>query len=61
MTELTVEILLPLHNLIGAAECLRTIAHPLRLRIIQILLLEICSVGSLPKPAKFQATSPQSI
>ncbi len=30
-----------------AAECLRTIAHPCRLRIIHILLQEECSVGEL--------------
>jgi len=30
-----------------AAECLRTIAHPCRLRMIQVLLQEECSVGEL--------------
>jgi DNA-binding transcriptional ArsR family regulator len=30
-----------------AAECLRTIAHPCRLRMIHVLLQEECSVGEL--------------
>jgi DNA-binding transcriptional ArsR family regulator len=39
--------LIPLDDLERAAGCLRTIAHPHRLRIIQILLLTPCSVGKL--------------
>lgn len=30
-----------------AAECLRTIAHPCRLRMIHVLLQQECSVGEL--------------
>ncbi len=39
--------LISLEDLERAAGCLRTIAHPHRLRIIQILLLTPCSVGQL--------------
>jgi len=34
-------------GLAQAAECLRTLAHPLRLRMIQLLLREDFSVGAL--------------
>lgn len=34
-------------NLEQAAECLRTIAHPVRLRIIELLLTERYTVGEL--------------
>ena len=49
MIELGELVLLPFETLEHAAECLRTIAHPHRLRIIQILLRETCSVGELAK------------
>jgi len=39
--------LLSMEALEKAAECLRTIAHPCRLRIIEILLKEERSVGEL--------------
>ena len=39
--------LIPLDDLERAAGCLRTIAHPHRLRIVQILLKTECSVGHL--------------
>ncbi len=39
--------LLDMEKLEIAAECLRTIAHPYRLRIIEILLNEDMSVGEL--------------
>jgi ArsR family transcriptional regulator, zinc-responsive transcriptional repressor len=43
------EPLLSLDVLEKAAECLRTLAHPHRLRIIQILLMRDESVGELAK------------
>ena len=39
--------LLSMEAMEKAAECLRTIAHPCRLRIIEILLIEERSVGEL--------------
>ena len=39
--------LLEMENLEKAAECLRTIAHPCRLRMIEILLKEERPVGAL--------------
>ena len=36
-----------MENMEKAAECLRTIAHPCRLRMIEILLQEECPVGEL--------------
>ena len=41
--------LLPLDTLEKAAECLRTLAHPHRLRIVQILLDHEESVGELAR------------
>ena len=38
-----------------AAECLRTIAHPQRLRIIQILMRRECSVGELASACDIQS------
>lgn len=38
---------LPLERLEQAAECLRCLAHPHRLRIVEILLEEECPVGEL--------------
>jgi ArsR family transcriptional regulator, zinc-responsive transcriptional repressor len=39
--------LTPLHDLEQAAECLRTLAHPHRLRMVQMLLRDRYSVGQL--------------
>jgi len=39
--------LIPLEALEGAAECLRTLAHPHRLRIVQMLLQQEHTVGDL--------------
>lgn len=39
--------LLDIENLEQAAECLRTIAHPIRLRIIEILMQGEFSVGEI--------------
>jgi ArsR family transcriptional regulator, zinc-responsive transcriptional repressor len=36
-----------LDNLREAAECLRTLAHPIRLRMIQLMLREELTVGEL--------------
>lgn len=41
------ETLLPLESLSQAAECLRTLAHPHRLRIVQMLLKGRYMVGEL--------------
>jgi DNA-binding transcriptional ArsR family regulator len=41
--------LIPLDNLAQAAECLKTLAHPHRLRMVQILLQGRYSVGELAK------------
>lgn len=37
----------PLENLQQAAECLRTLAHPVRLRMVQLMLQEELTVGQL--------------
>jgi DNA-binding transcriptional ArsR family regulator len=47
IAEKTIDNLLGFDVLERAAECLRTIAHPARLRIIQILLQQPRSVGEL--------------
>ena len=36
-----------LNNLREAAECLRTLAHPVRLRMVQLMLREELTVGEL--------------
>lgn len=41
--------LIPLHALQQAAECLRTLAHPHRLRMVQMLLRGRYTVGELAK------------
>jgi ArsR family transcriptional regulator, zinc-responsive transcriptional repressor len=41
--------LTPLDNLMQAAECLKTLAHPHRLRMIQMLLQGRYTVGELAK------------
>ena len=47
MSEIATVKLIDLKMLDQAAECLKTIAHPHRLRMIQILLQGACSVGDL--------------
>lgn len=47
MIENATDELLDMEMLGQAAECLRTLSHPHRLRMIQILLREACSVGEL--------------
>ena len=44
-----------------AAECLKTLAHPVRLRMVQMLLYGRYSVGELAEDAGFQTTWPRSI
>ena len=39
--------LIPLENMDHAAECLRTIAHPCRLRMIEMLMAKERTVGEL--------------
>ncbi len=39
--------LIDLENLRAAAECLRTLAHPIRLRMVQLMLREKLTVGEL--------------
>jgi len=39
--------LIPLDNLVQAAECLKTLAHPHRLRMVQMLLQGRYTVGEL--------------
>ena len=39
--------LIDLENLQEAAECLRTLAHPVRLRMVQLMLREELTVGEL--------------
>jgi ArsR family transcriptional regulator, zinc-responsive transcriptional repressor len=38
---------LPLETLQQAAECLRTLAHPMRLRMVQLMLRQELTVGEL--------------
>lgn len=51
----TKERLLPLDKLEMAAECLRTIAHPHRLRMIQMLLDKRYTVGELADACEIQS------
>jgi ArsR family transcriptional regulator, zinc-responsive transcriptional repressor len=39
--------LIEMKDLRGAAECLRTLAHPVRLRMVQLMLREELTVGEL--------------
>ena len=41
--------LMDLDHLQEAAECLRTLAHPLRLRMVQLMLREELTVGELAR------------
>ena len=47
--------LIPLDKLEMAAECLRTIAHPHRLRMIQMLLDKRYTVGELAEACEIQS------
>jgi ArsR family transcriptional regulator, zinc-responsive transcriptional repressor len=40
---------LPMEVLIKASECLKTLAHPVRLRMVELLLEEQYTVGELAK------------
>lgn len=46
--------LIPLDTLEEAAECLKTLAHPYRLRIIQLLLSGDCMVSELAEACAIQ-------
>jgi len=43
----SIDDLIPLESLMGAAECLKTLAHPHRLRMVQMLLQDEYTVGEL--------------
>ncbi|MEN6448874.1 MAG: metalloregulator ArsR/SmtB family transcription factor [Thermoguttaceae bacterium] len=43
------ETLIDFDNLREAAECLRTLAHPVRLRMVQLMLRQDLTVGQLAK------------
>ena len=45
--ELKTEKLMPLDQMVMAAECLRTLAHPIRLRMVEMLLEGEYTVGQL--------------
>ncbi len=47
--------LIDLEALGGAAECLRTLAHPHRLRMVQMLLSEEYTVGQLAEACGIQS------
>lgn len=47
--------LIPLENLAQAAECLKTLAHPVRLRMVQMLLRERYTVGELAETCGVQS------
>ena len=51
----TKDKLIPLDKLEMAAECLRTIAHPHRLRMIQMLLDNRYTVGDLAEACEIQS------
>ncbi len=61
MTVKTQAKLTDLEALAEAAECLRTLAHPHRLRIVQMLLGGRIPWGNWPRLAEFPATWPRSI
>jgi DNA-binding transcriptional ArsR family regulator len=44
--------LIDLEDLQGAAECLRTLAHPVRLRMVQLMLRGELTVGELAAACK---------
>jgi len=46
---------LPFEALNEAAECLKTLAHPVRLRMIQMLLNERLTVGELAEACEIQS------
>ena len=47
MHEANITPLLEMHQLERASECLRTLSHPVRLRIVQLLIRNRFSVGEL--------------
>lgn len=47
--------LISLENLSQAAECLKTLAHPVRLRMVQMLLQDRFTVGELAKECEIQS------
>ena len=47
--------LIPIDQLEMASECLKTIAHPCRLRMIQMLLADRYTVGELAEACKIQS------
>ncbi len=47
--------LIPMEKLMLAAECLRTIAHPHRLRMIEMLLAKRYTVGELAEACGIQS------
>ncbi len=50
-----VQNMLPIETLEQAAECLRTVAHPHRLRMIELLLLDEYTVGELADACEIQS------
>lgn len=49
MTKKAIPMLIPLESLEQAASCLRTLAHPIRLRMIEMLLNGQHTVGALAR------------
>lgn len=47
--------LIPLERLTHAAECLKTLAHPVRLRMVQMLLQDRYTVGQLAEACEVQS------
>ena len=47
MQEANLSPLLAMHQLERASDCLRTLSHPVRLRIVQLLIRDQFSVGEL--------------
>jgi DNA-binding transcriptional ArsR family regulator len=52
---MTTTNLISLDNLSQAAECLKTLAHPVRLRMVQMLLEDRYTVGELAKACEIQS------
>ena len=53
--------LIDMKNLQQAAECLRTLAHPVRLRMVQMMLLGEFTVGELAEVCQIPSHRPRSI
>lgn len=47
--------LIAFENLVQAAECLKTLAHPVRLRMVQMLLDDRYTVGELASACEIQS------